>query len=51
MHTDYDDVPLGADTFPLFRTGTTPAFDGDPWDADDEREELREIGRMLGFDI
>lgn len=50
MQTDYDDAPLGAEASPLFTPGFVPEFDADDWSIGDEREELREIGRMLGFD-
>lgn len=50
MHTDHDDAPLGAEAFPLFASGLVPQDDVDDWSVTDEHEELRELGRMLGFD-
>jgi hypothetical protein len=50
MLTDHEDAPLGAEAFPLFASGLLPLDDADDWNVTDEREELRELGRMLGFD-
>lgn len=50
MQTAYDDAPLGAEAYPLFAPGSAPDPDPDEWSVGDEIEELREIGRMLGFD-
>jgi hypothetical protein len=63
---DYDDAPLGVEALTVFGMtgvdadpmqwspsadfGITPEAEPDEWDTGFEREELRALGRVLGFD-